>query len=112
MACLLLRYSCMLAKTHTDMGRGLFPAEFGYVRDISRNWMTAIIIAVAFIVMFLIMQSGKVDRVERGVQLSFSRAWHLLHEADKENRKVRPMPLSLASSAVASAEDRTALQVG
>lgn len=57
-----------------------------------------IVVAAAFIMLVLIMQFGKADRLEKGAEVAFSRARQLLHEADKENRNVRPLPLSLAKS--------------
>src|ERR1700740_2316870 len=60
-------------------------------------WRVAIIISTAaFLIMLLVTQLGKGAKLEKGVEVAFSRARQLLHEADKENRNVRPLPLSLA----------------
>ena len=54
------------------------------------------IVAAVLLITLLITQFGKATRIEKGAELAFSRACQLLHEAEKENRDVRPMPLSLA----------------
>jgi hypothetical protein len=60
-------------------------------------WRAALIISTAaFLIMALATQLGKGAQLEKGVEVAFSRARQLLHEADKENRNVRPLPLSLA----------------
>jgi len=63
-------------------------------------WRAAVIIgAAAFVIMLLGAQLAKGAKLEKGVEVAFSRARQLLHEADKENRGVRPLPLSLAKVA-------------
>ena len=62
-----------------------------------RYWKTAITTISAVIISILLLtQFGRAARIEREVEVAFSHARQLLHEADKENRKVRPLPLSLA----------------
>jgi hypothetical protein len=88
---------CMQARSHIGI-RAAFPTETGYSLAAAGYWKSAIIvIAAAVSIMLLIMQPGKAARVERGVEVAFTRAWQLLHEADKENRNVRPLPLSVAA---------------
>ncbi len=55
-----------------------------------------IVIAALFLTILLITRFGRVVQLGKGVEVAFSRAQQLLHEADKENRNVRPLPLSLA----------------
>jgi hypothetical protein len=50
---------------------------------------TAILLSIA-----LLMHSGRAAELENGVEVAFSQARQLLHEADKENRDIRPLPLS------------------
>jgi len=60
-------------------------------------WKGAIMIVAAFfLTILLITQFGKAAELEKGAEVAFSRARQLLHEADKENRNVHPLPLSLA----------------
>ena len=60
-------------------------------------WKTTIvIIAALFLGIVLMTHPGKAAQLENGVEIAFSRARQLLHEADKENRDLRPLPLSLA----------------
>jgi hypothetical protein len=54
------------------------------------------IIAALFLAVLLITQFGRAVKFGKGVEVAFSRARQLLHDADKENRNVRPLPLSLA----------------
>jgi hypothetical protein len=54
------------------------------------------IIAALFLSILLITQFSRAVKIGKGVEVAFSRARQLLHEADKENRNVRPLPLSLA----------------
>jgi hypothetical protein len=55
-----------------------------------------VIIAALFLTILLITQFGSAVKLGKGVEVAFSRAQELLHEADKENRNVRPLPLALA----------------
>jgi hypothetical protein len=58
-------------------------------------WKAAIMtIALVILAILLITEPGKAARFKSGAELAFSRARQLLHEADKENRNVRPLPLS------------------
>jgi hypothetical protein len=56
------------------------------------------LIAVAALLIILFTQVGKAGRIEAGAQLAVSQACELLHEADKANRSIRPVPLSLADA--------------
>jgi hypothetical protein len=55
------------------------------------------LLAAAALLIILFTQFGKAARIEAGAQLAVSRACELLHEAETENRRVRPVPLSLAA---------------
>jgi hypothetical protein len=44
----------------------------------------------------LLRQLGTAARFEKGAEVAVSRARQLVHEADKQNRNVRPLPLSIA----------------
>jgi hypothetical protein len=44
----------------------------------------------------LITEHGKAAKFEKGAEMAFQRAEQLLHEAERENRDVRPLPLSTA----------------
>jgi len=87
----------MQAKSHIGLRAGSLELHTGYFLADTGYWKAAItIIAAAFLMLLLITQFGKATRVERGAEVALSRAWQLLHEADRENRNVRPLPLSLA----------------
>jgi hypothetical protein len=87
----------MNAKSNIEMRAGPFLTGVGYSLADTGYWRVAvIIIAAACVIMFLVTQFGRGVRLEKGAETAFSRAQHLLHEADKENRNVRPSPLSLA----------------
>jgi hypothetical protein len=86
----------MQAKSHIGMRAGPLLTDTGYCLPGIGYAKAAIIIIAAAFLMLLMMQFGKADRFERRAEVAFSRAWQLLHEADKENRNVRPLPLSLA----------------
>ncbi|MBV8772505.1 MAG: hypothetical protein JO166_09275 [Deltaproteobacteria bacterium] len=61
------------------------------------HWRTAIILIVALLLsILLITQFGKAVGLGNGAEVVFSRARQLLHDAEWENRNVRPLPLSLA----------------
>jgi len=88
----------MEAKSHIGMRADPLLTDIGYSLADTGHWKAAmIIIATAFLIMLLITQFGNRARLEKGVEVAFSHAWQLLHEADKENRDVRPLPLSLAA---------------
>jgi hypothetical protein len=70
-----------------------FPADTGGYRKVA-----IILLVTGALVLMLLTLVGKAARIEAGAQLAVSRACELLHEADKENRKVRPVPLSLADA--------------
>ncbi|HJU12308.1 MAG TPA: hypothetical protein VJ728_15600 [Candidatus Binataceae bacterium] len=74
-------------------------AEHCYSVVGTRRWKAAMaVIAAAFVVVLLITHPGKAAQAEHGAELAVSHAWHLLHEAERENRNVRPLPLSLANT--------------
>ena len=71
---------------------GYFLADTGY-------WKVAIVtIAAAFLVMLLFTHGGSVVSVGKGAVVAFSKARQLLHDADRENRNLRPVPFSLANA--------------
>lgn len=100
-ACLLRPHICMLVKSHIGHMRmtagsvmtisdGDFWAATGY-------WKTTImIVAAVFLGMLLLTQPGKAAKLEKGAEVAVSRARQLLRDAERENRNVRPLPLSLA----------------
>lgn len=55
-----------------------------------------VIIAALCLTILLIAQFGRAVKFGNEVDVAFARARQLLHEADKENHRVRPLPLSLA----------------
>lgn len=67
-----------------------------------------IIIAAAFLVMLLAAQWREGAKLEKGAEIAFTRARQLLHEADTENRNVRPLPLSLGKVVYLSAQESSA----
>jgi hypothetical protein len=75
----------------------MFPIVTGYSQASPAHWKPAIIMIAALLIMLLIMQLGQPGRLGRTASLAFSAARQLLHEADQENRSVRPLPLSLAN---------------
>lgn len=86
----LLSYNFMEAKSHTTQRAG---------RSLIGYWKgTIVIVAAVFLMILLVTQFGKAAELEKGAEVAFSRAWQLLHEADKENRNVHPPPLSLATA--------------
>jgi len=83
------------------MRAGPLLTEPGYVlAHAGYGKATIMVIVAVFLITLLITQFGEAARLEKGAELAFSRACQLLHEADQENRKVRPMPLSLAQTKV------------
>lgn len=89
----------MHAKSHIGMRAGPLLTNVGYSVAETGYWRVAImIIAAAFLIMLLAAPSGKGAKLEKGAELAFAQARQLLHEADKENRNVRPVPLSLAKA--------------
>jgi hypothetical protein len=87
----------MQAKSHIGIRANALLTDTGYSLAGIGYWKGVIIIlAAAFLILLLITQFGKANRLEKGAEVAFSRARQLLHEADKENRNVRPLPLSLA----------------
>jgi hypothetical protein len=81
-----------LVKAGPLTGTAYSPAVVGYRKAVT------LIIAGALILVLLIMQLGKAGRIEQRAEIAFARAKQLLHEADKENRNIRPFPLSLATA--------------
>jgi hypothetical protein len=99
MVWLLLWRDYMEAKSQIRVRAGLLQIHPGYLLADTGYWKAAVmIIAAIFLVMLLITQLGKTARFEKGAEVTFSRAWQLLKEANKENRNVRPLPLSLAKA--------------
>jgi hypothetical protein len=95
----MLMHQCMLAKTQTQIKASPLLADAGYSIADPGHWKTGVVFIVAlFLSLLLITQSGYVSRLKNGADIAFSRARQLLHEADDANRKVRPLPLSLAES--------------
>ncbi len=87
----------MLAKSQIGMRATSLQTNIGYSIFETSLWKTAlIIVAAACLAISLMTQFGQATRLERGAEIALSRAWQLLHEADGENRKVRPLPLSVA----------------
>ena len=86
----------MQAENHIGLRAGPLLTDTGPFFAVTAYWKAAImIIASAFLMIVLIGYLGKTARLETGAKVAFSRARQLLHEADKENRNVRPVPLSL-----------------
>ena len=108
-ACALLRSIGMHAKSHIGMRAGPLLTNIGYSVADTGYWRIAIvIIAAAFLITLLAAQSGEGAKLEKGAELAFARARQLLHEADTENRNVRPLPLSLAKLVYLPAQERSA----
>lgn len=94
---LLRLHTCMQAKSYVGMRAGPLLTDPGCVLASSGYWKAAImILAAVFLMILFITQFGKAARLEKGAEVALSRARQLLHEADKENRNVRPLPLSPA----------------
>jgi hypothetical protein len=90
---------CMQARNHIAIRAGSFIADVVPRAAVAGYCKTAIIfIATAVITVLLIVQVGKLAGTERRAGYALSHAWQLLREADDENHKVRPLPLSLASA--------------
>jgi hypothetical protein len=86
----------MPAKGHLEMTANPLVTDAGYSID-AAHWRTAIVLIIAlFLGILLVTQLGKAVRLEKGAEIALSRARQLLHDAEKENRNVRPLPLSLA----------------
>jgi len=87
----------MQAKNHIGMRAGPLLTNIGFSVAETGYWKAAVVIsAAAFMIMMLVTQFGRGAKLEKRVEVAFSRARQLLHEADRENRNVRPSPLSLA----------------
>jgi hypothetical protein len=94
---LLRLHTCMQAKSYIGMRAGPLLTDPGYFLAGTGSWKAAImILAAVFLTILLITQLGKAARFEKGAEVAFLRARQLLNEADKENRNVRPLPLSPA----------------
>jgi len=93
----------MQPKTNIGTRAGLLLTDNGYfLADTGYGKATIKFLAAVFLMILLITQLGKAAKIERGAEVAFSHARQLLHEADKENRNVRPLPLSLAMVQVLS----------
>jgi Na+/H+ antiporter NhaC len=98
---LLLKHLSMLTNSHILRRAGPVQAEFVYSVASNGWWQAAlIVITAAFFAVLLTTQFGRGAKLEKGAEIALSRARELLQEADKENRNVRPLPLSLAKSDV------------
>jgi hypothetical protein len=87
----------MQAKSHIWMRAGPLQADKGPFLADAAHWRTALILVTGtFLLTLLIMQFGRAGTIKKGAKVALSHAWQLLHEAEKENRNVRPLPLSLA----------------
>jgi hypothetical protein len=89
-----LLHNRMQAKSYVGVRAGPLLTDTGPFLAVSGYWKAAIMIIVLMIL--LITNLGKAGRFETGAEVAFSRARQLLHQADQENRNVRPLPLSLA----------------
>jgi hypothetical protein len=85
----------MLIQDHMDARAGPFVTYKAHSLMSSNHWKAVTVITAAVLSTALFMHSGKAAQLENGVEVAFSQARQLLHEADKENRDVRPLPLSL-----------------
>jgi hypothetical protein len=91
----------MLAKVYTAGTASPLLANAGHSIIGAGRWKTTLIAVIAAILAsLLIAQFGQGARLEKGAEIALSRARELLHEADQENRRVRPLPLSLSKSDV------------
>jgi hypothetical protein len=94
---LLLSRDFMHSKTLATTRASPLSTDSGYFfACIGYRKAAIMIIAVLFLAVLLITQFGGAVKFGKGVEVAFSRARQLLHDADKENRNVRPLPLSLA----------------
>jgi hypothetical protein len=108
-ACLLRCNIGMHPKSHIGIRAGPLLTNIGYSVADTGYWSVAIIIiAGAFLIMLLAAESGAGAKLEKGAEFAFARARQLLHEADTENRNVRPLPLSLATVVYRSAQESSA----
>jgi hypothetical protein len=76
----------------------LLPHNGYLLADSSYRRAAIMLLAAAGLLIFVWTQMGNAGRIKAGAQLAVSRACELLHEADKANRSVRPVPLSLADA--------------
>jgi hypothetical protein len=92
----------MLTNAHILTRASPLQTHFAYSVANSGWWKTAlIVITAAFFAVLLTTQFGRGAKlVEKGAEIALSHARELLREADKENRNVRPLPLSLPKSDV------------
>jgi hypothetical protein len=86
----------MLAKGHITVTANGLLTNAGYsISD--PYWKTGVMVIVVLLIgVLLIAQLGTGAGLEKGAEMALRRATQLMHEADKENRKVRPVPLSQA----------------
>jgi hypothetical protein len=97
-AWVLLQPNCVQAKSQIGISAWPFLTDGGSLLPDTRSLKTAIIVLASLLVMVvLLMQFGEAARVEKGAEVAFSRACQLLRQADRENRNVRPLPLSVAT---------------
>jgi hypothetical protein len=87
----------MQAKARIGLHATSFLTDTGYFLAGTGYWRAAMIaVAAAFLLTLLTTQLGKVARMGKSAELAVSRARQLLHDAERENRNIRPVPLSLA----------------
>ena len=101
----------MQAKSHIGLRASDFLTDAGNFLADTGYWRAAIVIvAAAFLLTVLIAQFRNIAGIERGAEAAVARARQLLHEADHENRNVRPLPVSLASADVLRYPSRQGLR--
>jgi hypothetical protein len=89
----------MDAKSHIEMRAVPLLTNAGFSLADTGHWKKVVLlIAAAFAAIMFIAQWRDGGKLEKGVEVALSEAWHLLHQADQENRNIRPLPLSMAVS--------------
>ena len=84
----------MQVNDHIDARAGPFMTYGGHSITSFNQWKIVMVITAVVLSIALLMHSGRAAELENGVEVAFSQARQLLHEADKENRDIRPLPLS------------------
>ena len=86
----------MVAKSHIAMRASPFLKDAGSSITENSYWKTAVTAIAVFLAILLVAQLARITPLEKGAEIAFFRARELLHDAEKENRNVRPVPLSQA----------------
>ena len=87
----------MQAKNYIGIRAGPALTNSSVTALVGTSWKTVTIIVVAVLLsILLVTEHSRAAKFEKGAEMAFWRAEQLLHEADKENRSVRPLPLSTA----------------